>query len=1271
MGSFPWFPAFLLLRRFWTLLCVVSLLALHSWDARQAIPRLSASVALALSFSRPPSAVSPSANIWTAPVRGSLSLSPSSPPLAHFASSSPLHLPLFSGSAAASPPPDAESPGARTLRQFALPSLRQFRRLKNARLSAKQSVACEAKRITGAPGFRVAAYRLPSSPLPASSSFLPAPSGASVPCAFLSSACLAVSAGLDRAPVKEAFRPAAARHHRRVFSLDSKVFSRPAFSDPASLRTAGLAASFSSPSVSSSLAYSAPLTTLRVHSSADAATPSRMLPRASYSGCSSSSLHAEGEIATAAEREAPYPSFLVPSPHPPPPAGCQTWQKTGGYDEEDELIRRKAEAWRVDRSAAELDPEDLEKKIAEEKKELQQRWRARLDVEHRRNQDYFEQQREQQRELLNSLPAPPWVHVFRPVYMEESPPLKYDFRVYQPFFQSLIEASKPFIQTKLIPPSAIQRFLERRHFPDSALSSGFRFKQIQPLFAHNAGCSAFFYFHTCFSALAPAFLNALRRTSISRLEALAITAVKIEGAKHEFYSLPGIREDIVDDIFNNLGKIILREKKVVYVRRKEIYAWLESRARENAGAKALEGHVGEPGAAEPAAAPSGAANPPEGREEGHTTVGARGEPAEFEDSSDAPSGGQAGVGKAEDTSSLWKLLPPGTTLVARQPEAREEGWASWMASAPADSEEDSIYYRIPLELPAANFTQPLRAKLRVRGPLVAVAGHIQLPEGVEVVNKNQYLFTVNSGYYVNMDFKIERIREYVMPEFGYDSLERDRDEEGFMYFTNYVAPVPVFAYAAERRGEAVHTKWDSVDETAPPGAEAAPDEHPHAEDSSDALLTQVQDVLRQATADAPPVVKSSLSSLLGDQREPRDKEAGAEGYPEGNSEVKLEGDAEGAEPREEPRRNGRSPERAGAAETGAGREGTPGDEGQPNTRSRFPALSSACSRKEGDRYNAYRFLEPTEELRNAYRRDYLDNDLPYQNLGEVVTLEVQTDGSLTPREALLRCCDDLIKQVLDIQDALNHNCHVGVDGTEEEEYDDPDWYQDAHRYVGVPWNPYKKPTARAEKRQDFFFKADVLRQYNILREKMDARREAFASSASSAAGEAAVEGRPRVWPLPGRGMASDVFVASSREDADLVQKGDILREKEALATRMLAAERSRLQQDSPAGLGPRAGATYGLSERELEERLLDEEEEEERTVNTSLIIRKEREEAWQDKQRTYRDLAENEPLKQLGDGKGLVKYPPDTKPMMEAPSWVMEDPMGQRMPIGFSEFNDD
>ena len=44
--------------------------------------------------------------------------------------------------------------------------------------------------------------------------------------------------------------------------------------------------------------------------------------------------------------------------------------------------------------------------------------------------------------------------------------------------------------------------------------------------------------------------NALRRVLLSSLEGAAITSVKIEGAEHEFSTLPGVVEDVVDIILN-------------------------------------------------------------------------------------------------------------------------------------------------------------------------------------------------------------------------------------------------------------------------------------------------------------------------------------------------------------------------------------------------------------------------------------------------------------------------------------------------------------------------------------------------------------------------------------------------------------------------------------------------------------------------------------------------------------------------------------------------
>jgi len=62
--------------------------------------------------------------------------------------------------------------------------------------------------------------------------------------------------------------------------------------------------------------------------------------------------------------------------------------------------------------------------------------------------------------------------------------------------------------------------------------------------------------------------NSVRRVLLSWLEGAAITSVKIEGAPHEFTSIPGVVEDVTDIILN-LKKVLLkshsREPHVVYL----------------------------------------------------------------------------------------------------------------------------------------------------------------------------------------------------------------------------------------------------------------------------------------------------------------------------------------------------------------------------------------------------------------------------------------------------------------------------------------------------------------------------------------------------------------------------------------------------------------------------------------------------------------------------------------------------------------------------------
>ena len=44
--------------------------------------------------------------------------------------------------------------------------------------------------------------------------------------------------------------------------------------------------------------------------------------------------------------------------------------------------------------------------------------------------------------------------------------------------------------------------------------------------------------------------NSLRRVLLSSLQGAAITAIKIENVLHEFSTIPGVREDVVDLILN-------------------------------------------------------------------------------------------------------------------------------------------------------------------------------------------------------------------------------------------------------------------------------------------------------------------------------------------------------------------------------------------------------------------------------------------------------------------------------------------------------------------------------------------------------------------------------------------------------------------------------------------------------------------------------------------------------------------------------------------------
>ncbi|MDD5083745.1 MAG: DNA-directed RNA polymerase subunit alpha [Candidatus Moranbacteria bacterium] len=59
-----------------------------------------------------------------------------------------------------------------------------------------------------------------------------------------------------------------------------------------------------------------------------------------------------------------------------------------------------------------------------------------------------------------------------------------------------------------------------------------------------------FEIHGCYPGYGPTLGNALRRVLLSSLEGSAIRSVKIEGVTHEFSTLPGVMEDVVQIILN-------------------------------------------------------------------------------------------------------------------------------------------------------------------------------------------------------------------------------------------------------------------------------------------------------------------------------------------------------------------------------------------------------------------------------------------------------------------------------------------------------------------------------------------------------------------------------------------------------------------------------------------------------------------------------------------------------------------------------------------------
>ena len=55
--------------------------------------------------------------------------------------------------------------------------------------------------------------------------------------------------------------------------------------------------------------------------------------------------------------------------------------------------------------------------------------------------------------------------------------------------------------------------------------------------------------------------NSLRRVLLSSLEGTAVTSVRIEGITHEYTSIPGVQEDVIDVMLNLKGLVVKTDSK--------------------------------------------------------------------------------------------------------------------------------------------------------------------------------------------------------------------------------------------------------------------------------------------------------------------------------------------------------------------------------------------------------------------------------------------------------------------------------------------------------------------------------------------------------------------------------------------------------------------------------------------------------------------------------------------------------------------------------------
>ncbi|KAL8273014.1 hypothetical protein Esti_003067 [Eimeria stiedai] len=775
------------------------------------------------------------------------------------------------------------------------------------------------------------------------------------------------------------------------------------------------------------------------------------------------------------------------------------------------------------------DQTELERAANVERQFVEERWMRRLAEVHKLSDQHCDAVREQQAEKLKKISPPKWVLPVSKQEVEAPAPLFFDFQTYGPHFEAYVEATQDRVITSELAFDETSGSLEETHLKPSSSSSSSSSEESSIRDSRSTSRAGR---HTAAAA------NVEETGASPRTSSGFIYGPSRSGFRLKQITAPIAHRQGLASFFYFHSPHSAPFVPFINACRRESFG-LPRPAVTALKIENLDSYVDAPANKPPP--PSYAPQLQQQQQQGQ-------QQQQQQQKGISPSAyltrlpvevGMCVVGMREDVEDLVENLRK-IVFRRRQPKGGPSSSACLKGGG-------SLAQK-------GSFDNPWVASLSVKGPIAAVAGDLVLPEELEVVNKSQYLCFMNSNYYLNLKVKIEEIEEFVLPEFGYESLNRDIDAEGFFYFPSYCSPVPVFGFEAQRVPEAFLE---------------TPDPRAHASMVRTFNASSFEELQQQRfgrSLEDDPVLQACGHCL------PKQAPAGVE---------------------------------------------THRSSGDKHVASCPAQQSEAHERKQQEKWQQQQQAQQLQEESGLPR-------FPFESLGEVVTIELHTDGSATPRQAFLETLGRVEELAASACHALVKNCKESRDGSVEEEFEDPDMYQDRHRqarirlptqYIGVPWNRYKDSLARTVERHKTFFSKDMLRQYSPVKEQLLARREQF-------------------------GVEADSTRASSTAGRPQQQH-----------------EKHLLPQ--PQQPQQRWGETG-----DWEERLLDEEELEEELVRRSPTIRLEREREYQATLKLVEDIEAAKAVQERGDGEGLPKFPIKHKGLEDPPDWVFEDFMAQRVPIG-------